>query len=153
MIDTPDDTPRPAPLPQDDDVLPARLRAQRLAQHLTTAELAQRTGLAADVIARLECGQQRLTIGLIDTLTRGLGVRVQELLGTEDPDAVRRHLDRYLSPQARKATAALLRDLQRLHLSPQARLVLAARLRQAGRAAGDGASLDDLLRFFRPLYP
>ena len=130
MVDTSDDTLHPAPLPQDDDVLPAQLRAQRLAQYLTAAELAQRTGLAADVIERLECGQQRLTVALIDTLTRGLDMRLQELLGTEDMDAVMRHLQHYLSPQARSAFVALVRDLQRLPLSPQGLMALATRLRQ-----------------------
>ena len=130
MVDTPDDTPHAATFPQDDDALPARLRAQRLAHHLTTADLAQRTGLAADVIARLERGQQRLTVELIDTLARGLDMRLQEQLGTEDMDAVMRHLQHYLSPQAHRASVALMRDLQRAHLSPQGRMALATRLRQ-----------------------
>ena len=84
----------------------------------------------ADVIERLERGQQRLTVELIDTLIRGLDVRLQELLGTGDMDAVMRHVSPLLSPQAHRVYVALMRDLQLVPLSPQGRMALATRLRQ-----------------------
>lgn len=143
MTDTPDDTARADAAPQDPDPLPARLRAARRAYHLTRTELEQRTGVLACLIRRVERGEQRLTLSLLDTLTSGLGVRVQALLGTDDLDAVRHHLELYMSPQVRDAVAAIEDMLQGTLLDPHTlptpdRMALAAKLRQYARDGLEG---------------
>lgn len=113
MIDPPADTPRAEAAPQDADALPARLRAQRLAHHLTVAELAQRTGLSVGAIRRLERGQRRrITLTLLQALARGLDMMPEELLGVSTRPGILdvRPLLRLPAP-ARTVIAALLQDM------------------------------------------
>ena len=65
-----------------------RLRALRTERGLTLAEVAERAGMDASTLSRLESGARRLTLDHIPVLARALGVRADDLLGAppvEDP--------------------------------------------------------------------
>jgi transcriptional regulator with XRE-family HTH domain len=65
-----------------------RLRALRTERGLTLAEVAERAGMDASTLSRLESGARRLTLDHLPVLARALGVRADDLLGAppvEDP--------------------------------------------------------------------
>jgi transcriptional regulator with XRE-family HTH domain len=67
-----------------------RLRALRTERGLTLAEVAERAGMDASTLSRLESGARRLTLDHLPVLARALGVRADDLLGAppvEDPRA------------------------------------------------------------------
>ena len=66
----------------------ARLRMLRTERGLTLADVAERAGMDASTLSRLESGARRLTLDHLPVLARALGVRTDELLGAppaEDP--------------------------------------------------------------------
>ena len=64
-----------------------RIRAVRLDQGTSLAELGERCNMSASMVSRLETGERRLTIDHLAALARGLGVAVDELLdvGSDEP--------------------------------------------------------------------
>lgn len=54
-----------------------RLRAER---KMSQANLAEKSGVSREYIARLELGQQNPTLGTLEKLARALRVKVGELL-------------------------------------------------------------------------
>lgn len=74
-----------------------RLRAARQARGWTLERLAERAGMSASTLSRLESGKRQASLELLVPLTRQLGIRVDDLLPHEVPDprvrraAVRRH--------------------------------------------------------------
>lgn len=66
-----------------------RLREMRLAQVMTQAELAQRSGVTEATISRIESGQQLARISTIKKLARALDVAPQELIVPETADTKR----------------------------------------------------------------
>lgn len=70
-----------------------RIRQLRLLQGLTKAELAERAGISAAYLGRIERGLQQPGIDVLDRLATALGVPLTELLSVEntqeDPTAVR----------------------------------------------------------------
>jgi transcriptional regulator with XRE-family HTH domain len=65
----------------------ARLRALRAERGLSQQEVAERAGMAASTLSRLESGARRLALDHLTPLARALGVEVGELLApaTADP--------------------------------------------------------------------
>jgi transcriptional regulator with XRE-family HTH domain len=66
-----------------EDRVRARLRQVRFERGLTVAQLADRAGLAASTVSRLETGARRLTLAHVERFARALGVSTDALLGTE----------------------------------------------------------------------
>ncbi|WP_426571251.1 helix-turn-helix domain-containing protein [Aquihabitans sp. McL0605] len=68
-------------------VVRERVRALRLDQGTSLAELGERCNMSASMISRLETGERRLTVDHLAALARGLGVAVDELLAmdTDEP--------------------------------------------------------------------
>lgn len=77
-----------------DDVLDAvgpRLRALRLEQELTLAELAATTGISVSTLSRLESGQRKPTLELLLPLARAHGLALDDLVEVQSPDDPRVH--------------------------------------------------------------
>jgi transcriptional regulator with XRE-family HTH domain len=72
---------------QTDERVRARLRALRLERGLSQEEVAERAGMAASTLSRLESGARRLALDHLTPLASALGVQVAELLApaTQDP--------------------------------------------------------------------
>jgi transcriptional regulator with XRE-family HTH domain len=70
-----------------DELVRARLRALRLERGLSQEEVAERAGMAASTLSRLESGARRLALDHLTPLAGALGVEVGELLApaTSDP--------------------------------------------------------------------
>lgn len=62
------------------DVLPAILVAEREAQQLTQEQLAERAGIHATTIGKIERGQQVPSLALLVLLAKALACSVEELL-------------------------------------------------------------------------
>lgn len=63
-----------------------RVRARRVEQGLSLAELGERCGMSASMVSRLETGERRLTVDHLALLARALGVSVDELLSDDDEE-------------------------------------------------------------------
>jgi len=73
-----------------EELVRARLRQARFERGLTVAELADRAGMSASTVSRLETGARRLTLAQIERLARALERPTDALLGTSpDPVAAR----------------------------------------------------------------
>jgi transcriptional regulator with XRE-family HTH domain len=70
-----------------DDTVRARLRQARFERGLTVAEVAERAGLTASTVSRLETGARRLTLAHVERLARALGRSTDALLAI-DPTPV-----------------------------------------------------------------
>jgi transcriptional regulator with XRE-family HTH domain len=57
-----------------------RVKALRLAQGLTQAQLAQRAGISRKHVIRIEAAEQEPTLGVIEKLAKALKVRPAELI-------------------------------------------------------------------------
>jgi transcriptional regulator with XRE-family HTH domain len=57
-----------------------RVKALRLAQGLTQAQLAQRAGISRKHVIRIEAAEQEPTLGVIERLAKALRVRPAALL-------------------------------------------------------------------------
>jgi transcriptional regulator with XRE-family HTH domain len=70
-----------------DELVRARLRALRLERGLSQEEVAERAGMAASTLSRLESGARRLALDHLPPLAGALGVEVGDLLApaTRDP--------------------------------------------------------------------
>jgi transcriptional regulator with XRE-family HTH domain len=70
-----------------DELVRARLRALRLERGLSQEEVAERAGMAASTLSRLESGSRRLALDHLTPLAGALGVEVGDLLApaTRDP--------------------------------------------------------------------
>jgi len=75
---------RPA-APATDEAVRHRLRALRLAKHMSQAELARRAHMVASTVSRLEAGKRRLSVDGLAPLASALGVSVGELLAPNAP--------------------------------------------------------------------
>jgi transcriptional regulator with XRE-family HTH domain len=60
----------------------AEIRATRLAQGMSQAELAERLGADASYISKVEAGHENLTLGQLAKLARGLGAGLMVLFPT-----------------------------------------------------------------------
>ena len=69
------------------DQVGPRLRAARRTQGLTLDELADRAGMSASTLSRLESGKRQASLELLVPLTKQLGIRIDDLLHahTRDP--------------------------------------------------------------------
>ena len=76
-----------ADMAQTDELVRARLRALRLERGLSQEEVAERAGMAASTLSRLESGARRLALDHLTPLAGALGVEVGDLLApaTRDP--------------------------------------------------------------------
>ena len=73
-----------------------RLRAARQARGWTLEDLAERAGLSASTLSRLESGKRQATLELLLPLTQHLGVRLDDLLPPRAADPrVRRAVERH----------------------------------------------------------
>jgi transcriptional regulator with XRE-family HTH domain len=63
-----------------------RLRAVRRAKGWTLDGLAERAGMSPSTLSRLESGKRQASLELLLPLTRELGIRVDDLLRSEDRD-------------------------------------------------------------------
>lgn len=63
-----------------------RLRAARQERGWTLDELAERAGMSASTLSRLESGKRQASLELLLPLTRQLGIRVDDLLEPRDRD-------------------------------------------------------------------
>jgi transcriptional regulator with XRE-family HTH domain len=70
-----------------DELVRARLRALRVERGLSQEEVAERAGMAASTLSRLESGARRLALDHLAPLAGALGVEVGDLLApaTADP--------------------------------------------------------------------
>lgn len=70
-------------------VMTKRIREWRAKRKLSQRELAERSGVSREYIARLELGQHDPTVGTLEKLAKALGVPVSALLdapaATEKP--------------------------------------------------------------------
>jgi transcriptional regulator with XRE-family HTH domain len=62
------------------DVMAKRIRELRDKRGLSQRELAERSGVSREYIARIELGQHDPTISTLERLAAALGVRVRRLL-------------------------------------------------------------------------
>jgi transcriptional regulator with XRE-family HTH domain len=76
-----------ADMAKTDELVRARLRALRLERGLSQEEVAERAGMAASTLSRLESGARRLALDHLTPLAGALGVEVGDLLApaTRDP--------------------------------------------------------------------
>jgi transcriptional regulator with XRE-family HTH domain len=65
-----------------------RLRALRLAQGLSLADLADRAHLSQSTLSRIENGQRRLALDQLVTLARALDTGLVEVVGTQEERVV-----------------------------------------------------------------
>ncbi len=65
-----------------DDVVRARLRQARFERGLSVAQVAERTGMTASTVSRLETGARRLTLAHVERLARALERSTDALLAT-----------------------------------------------------------------------
>lgn len=63
-----------------------RLRAARQSRGLTLDELAASAGMSSSTLSRLESGKRQANLELLLPLTRRLGIRLDDLVRTEDRD-------------------------------------------------------------------
>lgn len=70
-----------------EDLVRARLRQARFERGLTVGEVADRAGLAASTVSRLETGARRLTLAHVERLARALERSTDALLGV-DPSPI-----------------------------------------------------------------
>jgi transcriptional regulator with XRE-family HTH domain len=70
-----------------DELVRSRLKALRVERGLSQEEVAERAGMAASTLSRLESGARRLALDHLTPLARALGVDVGDLLApaTQDP--------------------------------------------------------------------
>ena len=71
-----------------EDTARRRLRTLRQARGWTLDDLAARAHIGASTISRIETGQRRLAIDQLVTLSRALGITVDDLLADDDGDVV-----------------------------------------------------------------
>ena len=64
----------------------ARLRAARNDRGWTLDDLAERAGMSPSTLSRLESGKRQASLELLLSLTRQLGIRLDDLVSTETPD-------------------------------------------------------------------
>ena len=69
-----------AEMAKTDELVRARLRALRLERGLSQEEVAERAGMAASTLSRLESGARRLALDHLTPLAGALGVEVGDLL-------------------------------------------------------------------------
>src|SRR3954452_25075835 len=76
-----------AEMARTDELVRARLKALRVERGLSQEEVAERAGMAASTLSRLESGARRLALDHLTPLAQALGVEVGELLApaTRDP--------------------------------------------------------------------
>ncbi len=67
------------------DTVGPRLRALRLEQEMTLADLASRTGISTSTLSRLESGGRRPTLELLLPIARVHGVALDDLVGAQSP--------------------------------------------------------------------
>ncbi|MBN9612441.1 MAG: cupin domain-containing protein [Actinobacteria bacterium] len=63
-----------------------RLRDARRRRGWTLDELAERTGMSASTLSRLESGKRQASLELLLPITRQLGIRIDDLLGEQQHD-------------------------------------------------------------------
>ena len=86
-----------------------KLRSARQERGWTLDDLAERAGMSASTLSRLESGKRQASLELLLPLTRQLGVRIDDLLEAPDRDprvrrpAVRRH-GMTIAPLTREAS-------------------------------------------------
>jgi transcriptional regulator with XRE-family HTH domain len=71
-----------------EEVARQRLRTLRQARGWTLDDLAARAHVSASTISRIETGQRRLALDQLVTLSRALGITVDDLLADDDADGV-----------------------------------------------------------------
>ena len=71
-----------------DDLVRARLRALRHRQGWSLDELAERTGVGASTISRIETGHRSISLDVLVPLARELGIGVDELVASDNDDDV-----------------------------------------------------------------
>lgn len=71
-----------------DELVRNRLRAVRHHRGLSLDELAERSGVGASTISRIETGKRSVSLDVLVPLARELGLGVDELLASEDNDDV-----------------------------------------------------------------
>ncbi|WP_084074103.1 helix-turn-helix domain-containing protein [Demequina sp. NBRC 110052] len=64
----------------------ARLRAARQTRGWTLEDLASRAHISTSTLSRLESGKRQATLELLLPLTRELGIRIDDLVPSQDPD-------------------------------------------------------------------
>ncbi len=64
----------------------SRLRAVRNSRGWTLDELAERAGMSASTLSRLESGKRQASLELLVPLTKQLGIRVDDLITLDAPD-------------------------------------------------------------------
>lgn len=79
-----------------------RARALRMAQNLTIADVAQRSGLSSGIISQIERGKSNPSIRTLQRLRAALGVNLWEFLQSEEPETVEDGLsaERYIRRKA-----------------------------------------------------
>ena len=102
----------------DYSILGEAIRAQRIRLHMTQAVLAEKVLCQTSHLSRVETGQQRPSLDLLIRLAIVMDMSLDEILkiqASEDPEmrALWFKLNE-LSPAARKALAALLKEILRL---------------------------------------
>lgn len=68
------------------DQVGSRLRAARHAKNWTLDDLADRAGMSASTLSRLESGKRQASLELLVPLVRQLGIRIDDLLVADTPD-------------------------------------------------------------------
>ncbi len=66
------------------EVVRQRLRRLRAQRQLTQEDLCERAGISVDAVSRIENGNRTPTLETLQRLSRALGVRVVDLVGTGD---------------------------------------------------------------------
>jgi transcriptional regulator with XRE-family HTH domain len=70
-----------------DERIPARLRQLRRERGATLATVAERVGVSATHLSRLEKGERLPSVGLLLQLARSYGLTLSQLVGDEQPEA------------------------------------------------------------------
>lgn len=71
------------------EALGRRIAAQRKAQGLTQAQLAERLGISQQTLAHYEVGRLRVAVAMLPALAKELAVSVEALVGTPTPKSKR----------------------------------------------------------------
>jgi transcriptional regulator with XRE-family HTH domain len=99
-------------MPHDDEIelrLAQHLRSLRLEQGLKLSTLAERTGISAPHLSRLESGDRQPSIGALLQLARAYGMSLSQLVGESDDSSY--HLVRAGEGEERKSADATYRIL------------------------------------------
>lgn len=91
--------------------LGAHVASIRKAQGFTQAELAQRIGVSQQAIFAYELGERRISVLVLDKLSKVLGVGLEQLVRRSEPRPARQHR---LSPRAMRH-AERLQSLSKTH--------------------------------------